>query len=425
MNILVVGSGAREHAIVWKVKQSPLVDLVFAWPGNAGIFEDAHSLALPSDASFEQLADAVEQNSIDLTVVGPEQALADGIVSVFRKRQLSIVGADSQSARLESSKAFAKDIMKEAGIPTAPFFKVSDKQTGIKVLKNMTYPCVLKADGLAAGKGVIIAKTFDDAQNALEAFFSGTFGTAGNTVIIESFLKGEELSLILFVDGETAVPLQFSQDHKAALDGDLGPNTGGMGAYTPVSFADQELADRINTAVTYPLLKALKQRGIVFRGILYIGLMMVEDKPFVLEYNVRFGDPETEPLMMALKSDIVPWFSALADGFLQGLSPLEWHDGYTLTVVATSDGYPGAYEKGKVITGLDTLPDGVVVFHAGTALNENKEFVTNGGRVLMVTARGATIKEARTRVYDALSRIHFEGMRYRTDIGYRELARHQ
>ncbi|MCK5807426.1 phosphoribosylamine--glycine ligase [bacterium] len=425
MNILVVGSGAREHAIAWKVAQSPLVKNIFVWPGNAGIFEDAQSINLASSASLEQLVNRAKELDITMTIVGPEQYLADGIVDLFREHKLSVVGVNKAAAALEASKAFAKDIMKEANIPTAGYFTVSDNASGIKILEKMSYPAVLKADGLAAGKGVVIAQSFEEARNALQEMLAGKFNDAGKQVVIEEFLKGEELSLLLFVDGKTATPMLFSQDHKAAYEGDKGPNTGGMGAYTPVSIGTDSLAEKINTVVTYPLLNALKKRDISFRGILYIGVMMVENEPFVLEYNVRFGDPETEPLMMAMKSDIVLWFSAVADGFLEGLPPLEWHSGYTATVVLSSQGYPGSYEKGKVITGLDSLPDGVKVFHAGTTKNEEGELVTAGGRVLMVTAQGTTLKEATTLVYRAIKNIHFDGMQHRKDIGYREIAREQ
>ena len=423
MKVLVIGSGAREHAIAWKVAQSLLVEKVFVWPGNAGIFEDAEAIELSSSASTEQVVERVKELGIAMTIVGPEQYLADGIVDVFKEHKLSISGVDRAAATLEASKAFAKDIMKEADIPTAAYFTVSDEATGMSVLKDMDYPCVLKADGLAAGKGVVIAETQTEAETALKEMLAGKFNDAGKQIVIEEFLKGEELSLLLFVDGETALPMLFSQDHKAAYEGDKGPNTGGMGAYAPVSIGDEILADRINTVVTYPLMNALKKRGVTYRGILYIGVMMVENRPFVLEYNVRFGDPETEPLMMAMKSDVVPYFSAVADGFLAGVAPLEWHDGYTATVVLASQGYPGSYEKGKVITGLDSLPEGVKVFHAGTAKNEDGEFVTAGGRVLMITARGKSLDDAMKSVYDAIDGIHFDGMQYRKDIGYREIAR--
>ena len=330
MKVLVVGKGGREHALAWKIAQSFYVDRLYCFPGNAGIAEIAEIPNIADD-SVESLLDFALKESIDLTVVGPEDYLAKGIVDAFEAKGLRIFGVNKEAARLESSKAFAKEVMKAAGIPTAAYSTVTDFESGDKILKTSKYPVVLKADGLAAGKGVIICATYEEASSELSQMLGGKFKAAGAKVVIEEFLKGEELSLLLLTDGTNVKRLMFSQDHKALNDGDTGLNTGGMGAYTPVKSGTDELYEKVDRAVTQPLLNELKKRGINYRGILYIGLMIVDGEPFVLEYNVRFGDPETEPLMFMLISDIVPYFQAVAgkgDVTLESLPELVWRSGY-------------------------------------------------------------------------------------------------
>ena len=422
MKVLVVGKGGREHALAWKISKSPLVEKIYAFPGNAGIAQVAEIPDIKSDDAID-LASFALKEKIDLTVVGPEDYLAKGIVDVFQLNGLKIFGANKAAAVLESSKAFAKEIMDAAKIPTAAYSTVSDFEKGDRILKSSGYPVVLKADGLAAGKGVIICDSYESASSELKEMLSGKFKSAGTKVVIEEFLKGEELSLLLLTDGTNVRKLLFSQDHKALLDGDKGPNTGGMGAYTPVSFADDMLYEKVNRAVTMPLLEELKKRDIDYRGVLYIGLMIVEGIPFVLEYNARFGDPETEPLMFMLKSDIVPYFAACADKALGTLPELEWHEGYGATVVMASGGYPDSYKKGEIIQGLDAVDGKSAVFHAGTVFDTEGKIITDGGRVLMVTSSGGTIKEAMKNVYSNVEKISFNNSFFRRDIGHREIKR--
>lgn len=421
MKVLVVGKGGREHALAWKIAQSENVEQVYAFPGNPGIAQVAQIPDLPNDSN-ETLKYFAINNGIDLTVVGPEAYLADGIADVFEKEGLKVFGVNKKAAQLESSKAFAKEIMQDAGIPTAAHTTVNSLEKGLEVLENSEYPIVLKADGLAAGKGVVICETKEEAQNELKDMLGGKFSDAGSRVVIEQFLKGEELSLLLFVDGNNVRALQFSQDHKALLEGDKGPNTGGMGAYTPVSIADKKTVRDVDNQVVKPLLSEFKKKDIDYRGILYIGLMMVNEIPYVLEYNVRFGDPETEPLMMMMKSDIIPYMTATVDRKLGDTEEVLWHDGAGATVVLASNGYPGSYEKGKTIENLNLIDDDCVVFHAGTKA-ENGSIVTDGGRVLMVTCRGENISEALEKTYKNTAKIHFEGAYCRKDIGYREVRR--
>ena len=422
MKVLVVGKGGREHALAWKIAQSEMVEKIYAFPGNPGIAEVAEIPDLPNDSN-ETLKDFVIKKGIDLTVVGPEAYLAAGIADVFEENGLKIFGVNKNAAQLESSKAFAKEIMQDAKIPTASHVTVDSVEKGREALEKCDYPIVLKADGLAAGKGVVICETEEKAEIELAEMLGGKFSDAGSKVVIEQFLKGEELSLLLFVDGENVRPLQFSQDHKALLDGDKGPNTGGMGAYTPVSIADRETFNNIRQLVVKPLLLEFKKKSIDYRGILYIGLMMVDETPYVLEYNVRFGDPETEPLMMMMKSDIVPYMTATCDRKLGQTGDILWHEGAGATVVLASSGYPNSYEKGKVIENFDKTDADCVVFHAGTKSTANGKVVTDGGRVLMVTCRGKNISEAIEKAYQNTERIVFEGAYYRRDIGHREIER--
>jgi phosphoribosylamine--glycine ligase len=421
MKVLVVGKGGREHALAWKIAQSKAVEKVYAFPGNPGIAEVADIPNLPDDKN-ETLKEFVKNNGIDLTVVGPEAYLANGIADVFEKEGLKIFGVNRKAAQLESSKAFAKEIMQDAGIPTASHSTVDNLEDGRKIFEACDYPIVLKADGLAAGKGVVICSTENEAQNELKDMLGGKFSEAGSRIVIEQFLKGEELSLLLFVDGENVRPLQFSQDHKALLDGDKGPNTGGMGAYTPVSIADKKTFDDVDRLVVKPLLAEFRKKGIDYRGILYIGLMMVDKTPYVLEYNVRFGDPETEPLMMMMKSDIIPYMTATCERKLGETDEIKWHEGAGATVVLASNGYPGSYKKGIVIENLDKTDEDCVVFHAGTKSVDNS-IVTDGGRVLMVTCRGENISQALEKTYKNVDKVHFDGAYCRKDIGHREVGR--
>ena len=437
MKVLVVGKGGREHALAWKIAQSFYVDRLFCFPGNAGIASVAEIPDIADD-SVESLLDFAIKESIDLTVVGPEDYLAKGIVDAFEAKGLRIFGANKEAAKLESSKAFAKEVMKAAKIPTASYSTVTDFESGEKILKTSKYPIVLKADGLAAGKGVIICNTYEEASSELSQMLGGKFKAAGSKVVIEEFLKGEELSLLLLTDGTNVKRLLFSQDHKALNDGDTGLNTGGMGAYTPVKSGTDELYEKVDKTITQPLLGELKKRGINYRGILYIGLMVVNGEPFVLEYNVRFGDPETEPLMFMLISDIIPYFWAVSvkeerlnakNGkfppftTLEALPELVWRSGYGMCVVLSSGGYPEGYEKGKIISGLDSVDDNCVVFHAGTKFDASGNVVTDGGRVLMVTSAGRNIAEAVENTYKNVEKITFDKVYFRHDIAHREMER--
>ncbi len=422
MKVLVVGGGGREHALCWKIAQSPLVTEVHAFPGNAGIAKIARIPKLADD-STATILDYAKRERIDLTVIGPEKYLALGIADSFAAEGLQIFGVGAEAARLESSKIFAKEIMRAAGIPTARHVVARGLDEGLKLLRSLPYPLVLKADGLAEGKGVSIALNPAEGEKELREFMGGRFKEAGRELVMEEFLDGEELSLILLTDGAAWRPFLFAQDHKRAFDGDEGPNTGGMGAYCPVSIGTPALLERCETEIIRPLLRTLTERGIAYRGVLYIGLMLVKGKPFVLEYNVRFGDPETEPLLMALESDLVPYLQATANGKLGATEPFEWHPGATATVVVASGGYPGSYKKGLPITGLDATDPAVTVFHAGSATGPDGRPVTAGGRMFMVTAHGDTLREAVATAARNAARITFDGAFFRRDIGHRELKR--
>ncbi len=421
MKVLVLGSGAREHALVWKIIRSELVEKVFAFPGNAGIAEIAQIPQIENSSSA--ILAFAEKEKIGLVVIGPENYLAAGMADLFVEAGISVFGVNKLAAMLESSKAFAKEVMKEAKIPTARYFTVESYEEGAKILKSMPYPIVLKADGLAAGKGVVITDNPVQAETELKLMLDGRFADAGKKVVIEEFLRGEELSLILFVDKKSYRALEFSQDHKAILDGDKGANTGGMGAYLPVSIGTKELYGKIEKTVIKPLLETLEKKGIEYRGALYIGLMICDNEPFVLEFNARFGDPETEPLTYMMKSDIVPYLVATAEGKLEELPEIQWNEGYGVTVVIASEGYPEQFEKGFPIEGLDKIKGESVVFHAGTSKNNEGAFVNNGGRVLMVTSNGETIEEAIKNVYTATDLISFKNAYFRKDIAHRELKR--
>ncbi|MCB0219335.1 MAG: phosphoribosylamine--glycine ligase [Chrysiogenetes bacterium] len=421
--VLVIGSGGREHALCWKIAQSPLVEKVYCAPGNPGIALDAECVDIAAD-DIEALIAFAQKNEIALTVVGPEAPLTIGIVDSFQDAGLRAFGPSQKAAELEGSKAFSKDMMREAGVPTASYRVYEDGKKAIDDLRERKGRVAIKASGLAAGKGVILPESLEEAIEAVDRILTRReFGEAGARIVIEDFIVGEELSIIAMCDGETALMLESSQDHKAAFDGDEGPNTGGMGAYSPAPLLTPELSKQISKEVLTPTLKTMKRMGRPFKGILYAGLMITEDGPEVLEYNVRFGDPECQPLLMRMESDIVPLMEACIDGKLKGMSA-EWKRESAVCVVMASGGYPGKYEKGFEITGLDDVGhESVKVFHAGTARDADGKWTNNGGRVLGVTALGRTLKDAVDRAYENVKRINWEGVHYRTDIAKKGLRR--
>ncbi len=421
MRILVVGSGGREHALVWKITQSKLVDRVYCAPGNVGIGALAERVDIQAE-EIDRLIDFAKRERIDLTVVGPEAPLAAGLVNKFQKAGLKAFGPTAEAVQLEASKVFAKNLFRKYNIPTASF-RVFDSVAGAQAyLQECPYPVVIKADGLAAGKGVSVCQDRGEAEAAVrEIMVDQVFGNAGSRVVVEECLVGEEVSLTAVTDSKTILVFETAQDHKRVFDNDRGPNTGGMGAYSPTPFVSHEALHRIEKDILVPVVHAMKRENRTFTGVLYAGLMITATGPKVLEFNARFGDPETEPLMMRLRSDLVPILLGAVDGNLDA-ADLEWDERAAVTVVMASGGYPGKYEKGVRIEGLDRaaeLPD-VQVFHAGTA-KKGDAIVTAGGRVLAVNALGADFVEARTRVYEAVGRIRFPQMHYRTDIGARAM----
>ncbi|WP_457635973.1 phosphoribosylamine--glycine ligase [Persephonella sp.] len=422
MKVLVVGNGGREHALAWKIKQSPLLTKLFTARGNAGIWQIAEKVDIaPTDV--EKLIDFAKKEKIDLTVVGPEQPLSEGIVDGFEKAGLKIFGHRKNAAILEASKVFAKNFMKKYGIPTAFYGTFDNEKDAVDFIKKMGTPIVIKADGLAAGKGVVIANTEEEAVDTVRDMFRGRFGEASKRVVIEEFLEGEEASYIAMVDGEKLVPMATSQDHKRVFDGDKGPNTGGMGAYSPAPVITPEIEKQILEKIMYPTLKGMKAEGREMRGFLYAGLMIGPKGINVLEFNVRMGDPETQPIMRRLESDLLQHMLDILDGKIDSVQPV-WSDRWSIGVVMASKGYPGKYEKGFEITGIEKAeedPD-IVVFHAGTDLKDGK-LVTAGGRVLTVTATGDTLVEAKEKVYKAVEKINFEGAYYRKDIGDKGIKR--
>jgi phosphoribosylamine--glycine ligase len=416
VKILVIGSGGREHALIWKLKQSPAVDRIFCAPGNAGTAEIADNLGIPA-TDVPRLRDFAKQNAVNLTVVGPDDPLAMGIVDLFAAEKLRIFGPTKSAARLESSKIFAKELMRAQKIPTADARTFSDSEEALRYCEQLKYPVVIKADGLALGKGVIIASDSQEAKATINAMMNECrFGEAGRRIVIEEFLRGSECSLHALVDGKNYQLLESARDHKRAFDGDKGPNTGGMGAFSPANNWNARLQAQFEKEIMRPLLGGLVKEGVVYRGLLYPGLMIINDGPRVLEFNCRFGDPETQALLPRMKSDLLPLLEATIDGKIDKQS-IEWDERASVTVVLASAGYPEKYETGKRVSGLDEAAklEGVQVFHAGTK-TANGEVVTAGGRVLAVTALGSTIANARERAYEALSRIHFEGCHYRRDI---------
>jgi phosphoribosylamine---glycine ligase len=441
MKILVIGSGGREHALVWKLKQSSSVDRIFCAPGNAGTAAIAENVAIPA-TDLPQLLQFAKQNNVDLTVVGPDDPLAMGIVDLFTAEKLRIFGPTKSAARLESSKIFAKELMRSQKVPTAQARTFSDSKEALDYCDELKFPVVIKADGLALGKGVIIAPDVPTAKSTIEAMMNeARFGDAGRRIVIEEFLRGTECSIHALVDGKNYRLLESARDHKRAFDGDEGPNTGGMGAFSPANNWDVRLQSQFEKEIMQPLLRGLSKEGIAYRGLLYPGLMITSDGVRVLEFNCRFGDPETQALLPRMKSDLLALVEATIDGKIDNGAggsratwtgqpervgepggelinyPIDWDKRVSVTVVLASAGYPGKYETGKMISGLDEAAklEGIQIFHAGTKIAAN-QVVTAGGRVLAVTALGSNIAAARDRAYAAAARIQFEGCHYRRDI---------
>jgi len=427
IDILVIGGGGREHALAWKLSQSRRVNTVFVAPGNAGTAREPGIKNVDIGAEdIEALMQFAKNNRVALTIVGPEAPLVAGVVDAFGAEGLRCFGPTRGAAQLEGSKAFTKDFLARHNIPTAAYGNFTNTDEAIAYINKMGAPIVVKADGLAAGKGVILAQTEQEAIEAVNDMLAGNrFGDAGHRVVIEEFLTGEEASFIVMADGDHILPLATSQDHKARDDGDRGPNTGGMGAYSPAPVVTPELHERAMQEVIEPTVRGMKQEGHNYTGFLYAGLMIAADgTPKVLEYNCRFGDPETQPIMLRLKSDLVELIEAALDGKLDSASA-EWDPRASLGVVMAAGGYPDSYAKGREIHGLDNVDsDTVKVFHAGTA-NKDGAVVTSGGRVLCVTALGDTVSQAQQRAYEAVKKISWEEAYYRTDIGYRAVAREQ
>ena len=419
MKVLIVGSGGREHAIAWKVAQSPKVDKIYCAPGNAGIAEYAECVPI-SAMEFDKLAAFAKEHEVDLTVIGMDDPLVGGIVDVFEAQGLRVFGPRKNAAILEGSKAFSKDLMKKYNIPTAAYETFTDPYKALEYLQTAKMPIVLKADGLALGKGVLICNTLEEAQAGVKEIMEDKkFGSAGNQMVIEEFMTGREVSVLSFVDGDTIRIMTSSQDHKRALDGDQGLNTGGMGTFSPSPFYTKEVDEFCKKYIYQPSVDAMKKEGRTFKGIIFFGLMLTEDGPKVLEYNARFGDPETQVVLPRMKNDIMEVCEACIDGTLNQIE-LEFEDNAAVCVVLASDGYPVKYEKGFKIHGLEKFKDadGYYVFHAGTKFDEDGDIVTNGGRVLGVTAKGKDLKEARANAYKATEWIDFANKYMRHDIGH-------
>jgi phosphoribosylamine--glycine ligase len=422
MNILLLGSGGREHALAWKMAASPLTGRLFCAPGNAGIAQEAECVALDL-ADHAAIITFCRANSIDFVVVGPEAPLCAGIVDDLEAAGIKAFGPTRAAAQLEGSKGFTKDLCRSAGIPTADYERFSNAHEAKAYARSRGAPIVVKADGLAAGKGVVVAESLAEAEAAIEMILGGELGEAGAELVIEEFLDGEEASFFALCDGETALPLASAQDHKRAFDGDNGPNTGGMGAYSPAPIIDAAMSARVMAEIVQPTLRAMKGMGAPYKGVLYAGLMITAEGPKLIEYNVRFGDPECQVLMPRLMSDLLPALLASRDGVLKSLD-LRWHAQAALTVVMAAKGYPGPYAKGSVIEGLADAAavEGVEIFHAGTK-QDGSHVVANGGRVLNVSALGKTVSEAQARAYAAIARIRWPEGFFRHDIGWRAIAR--
>jgi len=422
MNVLLIGSGGREHALAWAILASPLLGTLTCAPGNAGIAEIAECVALDV-ADHAAVIRFCRARRIDLVVVGPEAPLVAGLADDLFEAKIKVFGPSRAAAQLEGSKGFTKDFCAEHGIPTAAYARFDDRAAALAHVGRTPLPIVVKADGLAAGKGVTIAETREAAAAAVEDCFSGALGDGG--VVIEEFLEGEEASFFALVDGSHAIPLASAQDHKRAFDGDNGPNTGGMGAYSPAPVVTPEIARRAMDEIIWPTVKGMAARGTPYKGVLYAGLMVTDSGPKLIEYNVRFGDPEAQVLMLRLKSDLLSALLATADGVLNAFD-VRWHDEAAIVVVMAAKGYPGDYAKGSEIRGLDAAREieGVEIFHAGTA-RDGERLIATGGRVLNVTASGRTIAEARERAYAAVARIDWPGGFCRSDIGWRALQREE
>lgn len=419
MKVLVVGSGGREHALVWKLAQSPKVSQIYCAPGNGGISQIAQCIPLAAD-DLEGLAQFALTNKIDLTVVGPEAPLVLGIADVFRAKGLRIFAPTSQGAAIEGSKSLAKELMFKYQVPTAQYRVFTHGHEAKEYIKAQGVPCVVKADGLAAGKGVVVAQTLEEALEAVDHLLDLQKGQENPQLVIEEFLEGEEVTVMAFTDGKTVKPMVWAQDHKRVFDGDQGPNTGGMGAYSPPKVYDPTLEKEIMTTILEPIIAGLAQEGRYYQGVIYAGLMLTQAGPKVLEFNARFGDPETQPVLMLLETDLVEIIEAILDERLEDLN-ITWRSGAAACVVLASGGYPGTFEKGFPIEGLEAAGSlGVEIFHAGTRIEEGK-FVTNGGRVLGVTAVEENLEAAVKKVYKAVEKISFKNMHYRKDIAARSL----
>ncbi len=422
MNILLIGSGGREHALAWAISNSPLVETLYAAPGNAGVADVAQLVELDVSDHAAVIA-FCGTNNVTFVVIGPEAPLVAGLADDLAAAGIKAFGPSQAGAQLEGSKAFTKGVCDEAGIPTAAYGRFADKDAALAYVRQQGAPIVVKADGLAAGKGVVVALALEEALEAVEACFEGSFGAAGAEVVIEEFLEGEEASFFVLSDGSHGLPLATAQDHKRAFDGDEGPNTGGMGAYSPAPVMTDALIEQTIQEIINPTIATMAKRGTPFKGVLYAGLMLTKDGPKLIEYNTRFGDPECQVLMLRLKDDIVTLMLASADGTLDKVSA-RWHDDVALTVVMAANGYPGSYDKGTEIRGLADAandPD-VEIFHAGTKAVDGK-VVANGGRVLNVTARAKTVREAQAKAYEAIAKIDWPEGFCRKDIGWRALEK--
>ncbi|MBU8933067.1 MAG: phosphoribosylamine--glycine ligase [candidate division Zixibacteria bacterium] len=421
MKVFVIGSGGREHALVWKLKRSKKVDKIFCAPGNAGIGQIAKCVNIQAD-NIKALGDFANRNKIGLTVVGPEVPLTKGIVDEFQRRRLKIFGPNKQASQLEGSKVFAKEFMRKYHIPTAAFKVFTVAAEAIGFCHSVDFPVIIKADGLAAGKGVVVAKNLKQATTTIEEMMiRHRFGRAGNKIVIESFLKGEEVSVMAITDGKAIIPFLSSQDHKQAYDGDRGPNTGGMGAYCPTRILDDYLVDQIRDYILQPTMTGLHKESITYKGVLYVGLMITESGPKVLEFNCRFGDPETQAVLPLLKTDLLDLMLASVNQKLGSGRKIEWSQKEAACVVMASKGYPGKYRTGLKITGLHNIGDNNChIFHAGTVPKGN-HLMTNGGRVLGVVGIDKNLQQALNRAYRAINKIRFEGAIYRRDIGFRAL----
>ncbi len=424
MKVLVIGGGGREHALIWKLSQSKDISALYCIPGNGGISDMAECIAMDVSKTGE-LLDLSKRKGIDLVIVGPENPLAEGIVDIFEKKGVPIFGPGKQGAMIEASKIFAKELMERYGIPTAAF-KVFDRYESARAyLDSLAPPYVIKADGLCAGKGAYVIWDQAEGRNILEdVMVKEIHGEAGRKIVIEEYLPGIEASYLAFTDGTSMLSLLTSQDHKPLLDDDKGPNTGGMGAYTPIPFVNDAVEEEIKTRIMEKTIRAMRDNGIIYKGVLYGGLMLKESDPYVIEFNARLGDPETQPILFKMESDILPILMACIEGKLHTIKGIQWKEGVSICVVVASRGYPDKPEKGYVINGLEALKDrkDVMVFHAGTKKTDGR-YYTAGGRVLGVTAIGSTYEDAMERVYEAVSSIKFDGMHYRKDIGAKALLK--